>query len=226
MKRRPSLFWRILLGLLLLALLFPTTSPLISFGNVHTAPKAVPTEVPGNPMTFEDVEDSDYYYDAVRWAVEHGITEGTSNTTFAPKDFCSRGQVITFLWKAMGSPEPLRSTSPFTDVPEDAYYTKAVLWAAEQKIASGSSDTTFSPNAPCSRAQVMTFLWKLKGQPEVTDTTSSFPDVTQDDYFYTPVMWAAKEEITTGLIDSRFGANDQCNRAQVVTFLWHALAEE
>ena len=153
---------------LLLAVLFPTTSPLISFGGNHASPQTTPTEVPGNPMTFEDVADSDYYYDAVRWAVEHGITEGTSNTTFAPKDYCSRGQVITFLWKAMGSPEPRNSTSPFEDVSDDAYYTKAVLWAAEQKIASGSSDTTFSPNAPCSRAQVMTFLWKLKGQSQVT----------------------------------------------------------
>jgi len=225
MRRRPSLLWRILLGLLLLAVLFPTTSPLISFGGNHASPQTTPTEVPGNPMTFEDVADSDYYYDAVRWAVEHGITEGTSNTTFAPKDYCSRGQVITFLWKAMGSPEPRNSTSPFEDVSDDAYYTKAVLWAAEQKIASGSSDTTFSPNAPCSRAQVMTFLWKLKGQPAAAGNIS-FPDVTQSDYFYTPVMWAAEQKITTGLIDSRFGPNDQCNRAQVVTFLWHALAEE
>ena len=225
MRRRPSLFWRILLGLLLLALLFPTTSPLISFGKIHTAPKAVPTEVPGNPMTFEDVEESDYYYDAVRWAVEHGITEGTSNTTFAPKDYCSRGQVITFLWKAMGSPEPLRSSNPFADVPEDAYYTKAVLWAAEQNIASGPSESTFSPDAPCARAQVMTFLWKLKGQPVANSAAGNFPDVTIKDYFYAPVMWAAEEKITTGLIDSRFGAMDQCNRAQVVTFLWHALSE-
>ena len=176
MRRRPSLFWRILLGLLLLALLFPTTSPLISFGNTPTAPNASTTEASGHPMIFEDVEESDYFYDAVRWAVEHGITEGTSDTTFAPKDYCSRGQVITFLWKAMGSPEPQSSSHPFTDVPEDAYYTKAVLWAA--------------------------------------------------DYFYAPVMWAAKEKITTGLIDSRFGAMDQCNRAQVVTFLWHALGKQ
>ena len=149
MRRRPSLFWRILLGLLLLALLFPTTSPLISFGNTPTAPNASTTEASGHPMIFEDVEESDYFYDAVRWAVEHGITEGTSDTTFAPKDYCSRGQVITFLWKAMGSPEPQSSSHPFTDVPEDAYYTKAVLWAAEQNIASGTSESTFAPNALC-----------------------------------------------------------------------------
>lgn len=225
MKRRPSLFWRILLGLLFLVILVPTTSPLISFGDVHTAPKAAPTEVPGTPMTFEDVEDSDYYYDSVRWAVEHGITEGTSNTTFAPKDFCSRGQVITFLWKALGSPEPLHSTNPFTDVPSDAYYTKAILWASENGIASGTTDSTFSPEAPCSRAQVMTFLWKMKGQPDPESTESPFPDVTSSDYFYQPVLWASEENITTGLIDSRFGAQDQCNRAQVVTFLWHVLGE-
>ena len=145
MRRRPSLLWRILLGVLFLALLFPTTSPLISFGDTHTALQSAPTEVPGNPMTFEDVEDSDYYYDAVRWAVEHGVTEGTSNTTFAPKDFCSRGQVITFLWKAMGSPEPLRITSPFTDVPEDAYYTKARTTSAPASLSSSRSDTSTSP---------------------------------------------------------------------------------
>ena len=226
MRRRPSLFWRILLGLLLLALLFPTTSPLISFGNTPTAPNASTTEASGHPMIFEDVEESDYFYDAVRWAVEHGITEGTSDTTFAPKDYCSRGQVITFLWKAMGSPEPQSSSHPFTDIPEDAYYTKAVLWAAEQNIASGTSESTFSPNAPCARAQVMTFLWKLKGQPAATSSAGSFPDVTTADYFYAPVMWAAKEKITTGLIDSRFGAMDQCNRAQVVTLLWHALGKQ
>ena len=195
------------MGLLLLALLFPTTSPLISFGNTPTAPNASTTEASGHPMIFEDVEESDYFYDAVRWAVEHGITEGTSDTTFAPKDYCSRGQVITFLWKAMGSPEPQSSSHPFTDVPEDAYYTKAVLWAAEQNIASGTSESTFSPNAP-------------------TSSAGSFPDVTTADYFYAPVMWAAKEKITTGLIDSRFGAMDQCNRAQVVTFLWHALGKQ
>ena len=222
MRRRPSLFWRILLGLLLLALLFPTTSPLISFGNTPTAPNASTTEASGHPMIFEDVEESDYFYDAVRWAVEHGITEGTSDTTFAPKDYCSRGQVITFLWKAMGSPEPQSSSHPFTDVPEDAYYTKAVLWAAEQNIASGTSESTFSPNAPCARAQVMTFLWRAKNSPDVGRRVMSFTDVKADQYYYDPVCWAVKEGITAGTSDTTFDPDASCTRAQVVTFLWQA----
>lgn len=172
---------------------------------------------------FLDVADHAYYHDAVLWAVENGVTSGTSATTFSPNMTCTRAQTVTFLWRAMGSPEPTTSNFPFTDVAADAYYYKAVLWAVEKGITAGTSATAFSPNATVTRGQTVTFLWRTSGTPTVT-VANPFGDVTGNAYYANPVLWAVSKGITSGTSVSTFSPADGCTRAQIVTFLYRYLS--
>jgi uncharacterized repeat protein (TIGR02543 family) len=174
---------------------------------------------------FADVPDGAYYHDAVLWAVGKKVTDGTTPTTFSPAEDCTRAQVVTFLWRAMGSPEPAGKTNPFTDVSPDAYYYKAVLWAVEQGITKGTSDTAFSPNEAVTRAQFVTFLWRAAKLP-TAGGANPFADMTDPDaYYYQAVLWAAEKSITTGTTPTTFNPGDVCNRGQVVTFLYRYLGK-
>ena len=176
-----------------------------------------------NVQHFTDVPTGAYYADAVKWAVAEGITSGTSPTTFSPNNGCTRAQMVTFLWRAAGSPEPESDYGPFRDVPKDAYYRKAVLWAAGEGITSGTSATTFSPNATVTRAQTVTFLWRWEGEPEA-DQRSGFRDVPTGQYYSEAVSWAVEAGITTGTGTTTFSPGQTCTRAQIVTFLWRDMA--
>ena len=172
---------------------------------------------------FDDVSDpSAYYYEPVYWAASQGITSGTSPTTFSPGKDCTRGQIVTFLWKAMGSPEPNSTNNPFTDVKPSDYFYKPVLWAKENGVTSGTSATTFSPGKACTRGQIVTFLWKALGSPEPTDTSNPFTDVKTSDYFYKPVLWAKEKGVTSGTSATTFSPGKTCTRAQAMTFLYKA----
>ena len=175
----------------------------------------------GNPQTgvFVDVATGSYYEDAVDWAVENGITKGTDNTHFSPDGICTRAQAATFLWRAAGSPKPETRTMPFTDVPAGSYYYDAVLWAVENGITKGTSDTTFSPNMTCTRAQIVTFLWRSEKSP-AAGTANLFVDVKSTVYYADAVLWAVKEDITKGTTNTTFSPDADCTRAQIVTFLW------
>lgn len=172
-------------------------------------------------VSFIDVPTSAYYYDAVAWAVENGITNGTSATTFSPDDSCTRAQMVTFLWRAAGSPKATGG-NPFTDVSASAYYYDAVLWAVEQGITNGTSAITFSPDATVTRGQTVTFLWRAGGSPAARG--SSFADVAADAYYAPAVQWAVANGITYGTSSTTFGPEDDCTRAQIVTFLWRDMA--
>ena len=175
----------------------------------------------GNPQTgvFVDVATGSYYEDAVDWAVENGITQGTDDTHFSPDGICTRAQAVTFLWRAAGSPKPETRTMPFTDVPAGSYYYDAVLWAVENDITKGTSDTTFSPNMTCTRAQIVAFLWRSEKSP-AAGTANPFADVKSTAYYADAVLWAVKENITRGTTNTTFSPNADCTRSQIVTFLW------
>ena len=175
----------------------------------------------GNPQTgvFVDVATGSYYEDAVDWAVENGITKGTDDTHFSPDGICTRAQAATFLWRAAGSPKPETRTMPFTDVPAGSYYYDAVLWAVENGITKGTSNTTFSPNMTCTRAQIVTFLWRSEKSP-AAGTANLFVDVKSTVYYADAVLWAVKEDITKGTTNTTFSPDADCTRAQIVTFLW------
>ena len=175
----------------------------------------------GNPQTgvFVDVATGSYYEDAVDWAVENGITQGTDDTHFSPDGICTRAQAVTFLWRAAGSPKPETRTMPFADVPAGSYYYDAVLWAVENGITEGTSDTTFSPNMTCTRAQIVAFLWRSEKSP-AAGTANPFADVKSTAYYADAVLWAVKEDITKGTTSTAFSPNTDCTRAQIVTFLW------
>ena len=171
---------------------------------------------------FVDVAADAYYYDAVLWAAENGITGGTDATHFSPNAPCTRAQAVTFLWRAAGSPAPKSSVNPFTGVKADAYYYDAVLWAIEQGITRGTSDTTFSPNATCTRAQIVTFLWRSQKSP-ASDSVNPFTDMAADAYYANAVLWAAESGVTSGTTATTFSPSDNCTRAQIVTFLYRCL---
>ena len=175
----------------------------------------------GNPQAgvFVDVATGSYYEDAVDWAVENGITQGTDDTHFVPDGICTRAQAVAFLWRAAGSPKPETCTMPFADVPAGSYYYDAVLWAVENGIAKGTSDTTFSPNMTCSRAQIVTFLWRSEKSP-AAGTANPFADVKSTAYYADAVLWAVKENIAKGTTNTTFSPDADCTRAQIVTFLW------
>ena len=177
---------------------------------------------PTGKNPFIDVPAGSYYEDAVVWAVEKGITTGTSATTFNPNGICTRAQAVTFLWRAAGSPAPKTKVMPFADVKAGSYYYDAVLWAVEQGITKGTSDTAFSPDATCTRAQIVTFLWRANGSPAVSGN-SAFTDVAADAYYAAAVTWAEKNNITGGIGGGLFGSNNNCTRAQIVTFIYRSV---
>lgn len=169
---------------------------------------------------FVDVKTGDYFYDAVLWAVEKGITNGTSAETFSPEDPCTRAQIVTFLWRAAGSPV-VNYAMDLSDVAGDAYYAEAVRWALSEGITTGTSDHTFSPDAVCTREQAVTFLYRAVGSPAVSGE-SAFEDVGADAYYARAVAWAAQNGVTNGISQALFGTGSDCTRAQIVTFLYRA----
>ena len=171
---------------------------------------------------FSDVDEAAYYAAPVNWAVARGITNGTGGGRFSPAAVCTRAQIVTFLWRAKGCPEPESSVSPFTDV-TGGYYYKAVLWAVEQGITNGTSADKFSPDAGCTRAQVVTLLWRAEGKPEPTSSANPFADV-QSDYYFNAVLWAVSQGITNGTSADKFSPDAICTRGQIVTFLYRDLA--
>ena len=192
-------------------------------GAVVSVPVTVSGRIFLNP--FADVTEERYYYDAVLWAYNHDpqITAGTGPETFSPNRKATRAQVVTFLWHAAGEPAPKSSENPFADVPDGQYYTEAVLWAAEQGITKGTSETTFSPNKTCTRGEIVTFLWRFAGSPEAGQTENPFADVTERSFYYKPVLWAAEQEITAGTSAAAFSPGKSCTRGEIVTFLWRLL---
>lgn len=193
-------------------------------GKEDTSPmnKLYAEETISNPFT--DIRESDYFYTPVLWAAEEGITTGTTPTTFAPYASCTRAQMVTFLWRAMGQPEPEGSKVPFVDVDRNVYYYDAVLWAVEQGLTTGVTPTTFAPNGTCTRGQVVTFLWRAAGSPEPETNAHRFTDLKTTEYYYDAVLWAVENEITNGMTPTTFQPYGFCTRGQVVTFLWRYLA--
>ena len=182
-------------------------------------PEPTPEPTPEETVKFADVSTSAYYYDAVQWAVENGVTDGVSATLFAPYEPCTRGQIVTFLWRAAGSPEP-KTASSFADVPASAYYAKAVAWAVENGITNGVTDTAFAPDATCTRGQSVTFLYRaLKG---TASGSASFTDVKSDAFYADAVNWAVASDVTNGTSNTTFSPNADCTRAEIVTFLYRA----
>ena len=169
---------------------------------------------------FGDVSTDAYYYEAVKWAQKKGITGGIGNDLFGPNQPCTRAQIATFLWRAAGSPEP-KNMSSFSDVPTDSYYAKAVAWAVENGITTGTGDGKFSPNAPCTRAQSVTFLYRASGSPAVSDS-AVFADVAANAFYADAVAWAVANGVTNGTTSSTFSPDNGCTRAQIVTFLYRA----
>ena len=175
---------------------------------------------PTNP--FVDVAEGTYYYDPVLWAVANGITSGVDATHFDPNGTCTRAHAVTFLWRAAGQPEPKTTQMPFKDVKAGSYYEKAVLWAVENKITNGTSTTTFSPDKNCTRAQIVTFLWRSEGEPYASDSNNPFTDIASD-YYMDAVFWAVKEGITNGTTPTTFSPNERCTRGQIVTLIYLAM---
>ena len=169
--------------------------------------------------TFADVDTDDYYFEAIEWAVENGITNGMTWNTFGPEVVCSRAQVVTFLWRAAGSPEPKSDKMPFADVAEGAYYYDAVLWAMENGITNGMTADSFAPDGTVTRGQTVTFLWRAAGMMEA-DAETGFTDVETDAYYADAVAWAVENSITNGLTKTTFGPENGCTRGQIVTFLY------
>ena len=185
-----------------------------------TVSKPLVPEVPGT--TFTDVPAGAYYEEAVGWAVEKGITKGTSDSTFTPDGVCTRAQAVTFLWRAAGSPAAKAGSLPFADVKAGSYYDDAVRWAVENGITVGTSATTFSPNATCSRAQIVTFLWRAQKSP-AAGSANPFDDVAGNAYYADAVQWAVQKNITKGTGATAFSPDANCIRAQIVTFLYRSM---
>ena len=175
---------------------------------------------PTNP--FVDVSENTYYYNPVLWAVENGITNGIDATHFEPNGICTRAHAVTFLWRAAGQPDPKMSEMPFNDVKIGSYYEKAVRWAVEEGITKGTSTTSFSPDANCTRAQIVTFLWRSKGSPTVEGIENPFTDVAAA-YYMNAVLWAVKEGVTNGTSTTSFSPHANCTRGQIVTFLYRSM---
>ena len=169
---------------------------------------------------FRDVGPNKWYSDAVAWAVENGITAGTGENTFSPKEHCTRAQIVTFLWRLAGSPEPTVTENPYVDVKPSKYYYKAVLWAAEKGITSGTGANTFSPGRECTRAQAVTFLWRYAGSPEPEQLDNPFRDVKRSSSYFKAILWARDSGITAGTSEDMFSPETVCNRATIVKFLF------
>ena len=175
-----------------------------------------------NENPFLDVNETQFYHESVLWAVENGITNGVDAEHFGPMGVCNRAQVVTFLWRAAGSPEPQSTENPFNDVAQGSFYENAVLWAVEKGITNGLTADTFGPNTVCNRAQVVTFLHRANGSPAPESTEDPFTDVAEGSFYENAVLWALENGVTTGASDTTFNPNGQCLRAQVVTFLYRA----
>jgi len=209
----------------------PTPTPTVKPTPTPTAkptptPTVTPTPTPPaeefkNPFT--DVVSGDWFYAPVMWAVQNNVTGGTSATTFSPNNSCTRAQVVTFLWAANGKPEPKEADNPFTDVSEADWYFKAVMWAVENGVTGGTSANTFSPDNPCTRAQVVTFLYAAQGKPPVQAIVNEFEDVPGTAWYLMPVLWAKQNEVTGGVAPGMFGPDQTCTRAQIATFLYKAI---
>ena len=169
---------------------------------------------------FRDVGANDYYFPAVLWAVDNGITQGVAADRFGSSEVCTRAQVITFLWRRENCPRPKSSANPFRDVKKTDYYCEAVLWAVERGITQGTAKDLFSPNAPCTRCEAVTFLYRARGNS--AKGTISYADVKTGDYFYDAVRWANWYAVTVGTSNNRFSPNDPCTRAQIITFIFRA----
>ena len=191
--------------------------------NEHTV-----TFVVSGKNPFTDVPSGEYYAESVGWAVNHDpvVTKGTSDTTFSPDDTCTRGQIVTFLWRALGEPEPSTKTNPFADVPATEYYYKAVLWAVENGVTNGVDPTHFGPDQGCTRGQVVTFMHRAFGLPEPNAAHTLFTDVKEDQYYFKPILWAVENGITNGTSPSTFEPNSTCTRGQIVTFLCRGMVPE
>lgn len=176
----------------------------------------------GPSASFTDVKSNAYYADAVKWAVEKDITSGTGNNKFSPDASCTRGQIVTFLWRAAGSPEPKTAVNPFKDVKSTDYYYKAVLWAVENNITSGIAKRKFGPNTSCTRSQAVTFLWRAAGSPGVNNAGKPFTDVKSGGYYESAVKWAVANNVTSGTGTNTFSPDTSCTRGQIVTFLYRA----
>ena len=186
----------------------------------YTLEEEKPEPEPETP--FLDVPQDSFFEEPVAWAVKLGITTGVSDDAFGPYGKCQRAQVVTFLWRAAGKPEPVSTENPFVDVKESDFFYKAVLWAVENGITTGSDATHFGPYGKCNRAQVVTFLWRAAGEPEPVRTENPFVDVKGSDFFHKAVLWALESGVTTGMDAAHFSPYGVCNRAQVVTFLYRA----
>ena len=188
----------------------------------HSSPSSTtpnPEPTPDDSNSFSDVPANAYFADAVEWAVNKGITNGLSDTTFGPYESCTRAQIVTFLWRAAGSPEP-KAMSSFTDVPASAYYAKAVAWAVENGITNGMTATEFAPDATCTRGQSVTFLYRaLKG---TASGSANFTDVKSDAFYADAINWAVANNVTNGTSNTTFSPNADCTRAEIVTFLYRA----
>ena len=197
------------------------------FGSTSTAAETYAGEngfsfSPVENNHFVDVNEGAYYYKPVLWAVNRNpqITNGTDPTHFSPNRICTRAQVVTFLWRAKGEPEPTLAVNPFVDVKEGAYYYKAVLWAVQNSITNGVDKTHFGPDKGCTRAQVVTFLWRAENQPEPSGAGNPFTDVSDGQYYCKPVLWAVEKGITKGTSADKFSPDATCTRGQIVTFLY------
>lgn len=179
-------------------------------------------EEPKPVLTFRDVKESDFHYQAVIWALEHNITSGYNPETFGTFDGCTRGQIVTFLWRCAGSPKVENVENTFKDVPASSYYYDAILWAVDQGITYGYNSETFAPDDGCTRGQIVTFLWRASGSEASKDGSNPFKDVHAGDYYYDSVLWAVKQKITSGVSADSFAPNANCTRAEAVTFLYRA----
>lgn len=179
----------------------------------------IPSDCPLASTHFIDLDKSRFYYEPVLWAVQFDITSGVDSTHFKPESSCTRAQVVTFLWRAMGCPAPQGEQNPFTDVSKDRFYYQAVLWATEAGITKGVDSTRFAPDQTVTRGQFVTFLWRLFGEPETTDVLG-FADVSKGHFYYDAVLWAADCGITEGVYPTHFAPEGKCTRGQVVTFLY------
>ena len=182
----------------------------------------VSVAAPISAAKFTDVADGQWYTEAVNWAVNRGVTTGTSETTFSPDMTCDRAQAVTFIWRALGSPEPSTTVHPFSDVKSSDYFYKPVIWALENGVTTGTTATTFAPTMKCSRSQIVTFLWRAMGAVEVS-ATNPFSDVAAGDWFANAVLWAVAKNVTTGTSATTFSPDMACSRGQIVTFLYRAL---
>ncbi len=195
----------------------PNNATLLN-ANIHFGEVAESSATP-----FIDIKAGAYYEQAVIWAINQKITNGTSKGKFSPEDPCTRGQIVTFLWRASGSPDPTTTENPFADIATDAYYYKAVLWAVENGITTGTGKGKFSPEATCTRGQVATFLWRAQGKPAPTSSDNPFNDVNSDTYYYNAILWAVEKGVTNGTGKGKFSPDASCTRGQIVTFLYRAL---